>query len=141
MFKSIAIIAAAVFSFAAQAGEMRTTTDSFTGETKTRFVSTFNEFQATNIGFTISHYDGSTIILTAGVRRQVMDCDKREVLLKDSAGVVHRIKANSYRHQVCTMQISPDLLKNSFSLRLPIYPSGHVDGTFDTSTMDVAKLN
>jgi hypothetical protein len=114
--------------------------DSFTGVTTKRFATTSEEFYRYGMGIVIRKVDGQ-VILSAGPRQGVVNCQKIPMLLKTSSGQVITLRETTeLNHRFCTSVVNPEWLEGSIQVRIPMWQSVSIDGSMDTSTLDLDRL-
>ena len=119
----------------AHAGEMRTDTDTFTGEVDTYFIG------STNGGsYIVSRLDSGSAMLTVRARDGITDCTRYPLLMKTSDSKIHQLNATEIRSRSCHILISHQLLKGGVIVRIPMYNKTDIDLTVDTASMDWASM-
>lgn len=125
------------------AGEHYSKFDEFTGKTNKGFVTTEKEAQANRALYVINNFNKNknTVSLTVQPLSGATSCDKKYLLLKDSAGVVHKIDATERGMDTCIVfEIDVNLVDKPFKVRIPMHSRADLDIEVDTSNMDLSRL-
>jgi hypothetical protein len=133
MKKLIALIALSM-GFA-HASEMRTNTDTFTGEVETYFIGSVN-----GGSYIVSRMVTGSAMLTVRARDGITDCTRYPLLIKTSDSKIHQLNATEVRSKSCHALMSHDLLKGGVIVRIPMYNKTDIDLTIDTTNMDWASM-
>ena len=124
------------------AGEHNSQVDKFDGKITNTFGSTFEEWES----------QGKTLIVLSGYRKAEdtiqlrvatqapVECGRGYMEVKTSAGVIHRIEATERDLRRCISRIPLSYVKNSFSLRIPMFRASPLIVTLDTSNLDASLL-
>jgi len=133
MKKFIALIA---FSFNfAQAGEMRTSIDNFTQETNTSYFSAHQNLMV----FIFKRSEEQASIM-AGAIDKITNCKRVPLMIKTKDDQIHRLETTELQNKACVANVSFELIKDGFAIRLPLYNNPHIDAVVDTSNMDWAAM-
>ncbi len=125
------------------AGEHFSKFDDFTGETNKGFVTTEREAEYNRAIYLISNYEKSrnTVSLIVKPLSGATSCNKKYLLLKDSAGVIHKLDANEKGFDTCiVLSVDADLVKKPFKVRIPMHSGADLDIEIDTTTLDLSRL-
>jgi len=125
------------------AGEHFSKFDDFTRETNNVFVTTEKEAESNRAYYVIGGYNKNlnTVSLLVHPLSGSTSCDKQYLLLKDSAGVIHKLDADERRGNQCFVRsIDADLIRKPFKVRIPMYSGADLDIEIDTTTLDLSKL-
>lgn len=139
MFKTtITAMACALALGTSAAGNMHTTTDSFTGKTETLFQVSELEWLQTGMAYSIARRGGVAFVgVDTGADRA--GCTTRDVLVKERTGKIHRLPAQQIGN-TCMFLIHPSAIKQSFEVRIPLFPAGFKDAKFNTAGLVFEKL-
>ena len=131
MKKLIALIALS-FGFA-HAGEMRTTVDNFTGETRTMFMS-----RHSGMVVLISKWSDQEASIMAGITKTgtITHCNAIPMLMKTKNGQIHRLETIELRNKACQATVPYELIRDGFYLRVPLYNKPAADAEVNTDSMD-----
>ncbi|MCK2087499.1 hypothetical protein MXC99_04835 [Thauera aromatica] len=125
------------------AGEHFSKLDDFTGETNKGFVTTEKEAEANRAIYLIGGYNKNrnTVSLFVQPLSGATSCNKKYLLLKDSAGVIHKLDANEKGLNKCIVpSVDADLVRKPFKVRIPMHSGADLDIEIDTTTLDLSKL-
>ena len=126
------LIAIAIATNLAHAGEMKTTVDNFTNESTTFFVS---HISATSVAvFRRANGEAS---LTVTARDGLPNCRRLPLMLKTADGKVHQL-LNTFQVQgrACNATVDPAWLKDEFQVRMPMFNRASVDIQVNSKGMD-----
>lgn len=141
-FKPI-IVLLFIFSPLPHAGEHHRKLDDFTGEVTNVFATTTREVESNRALYAISGYNKNrnTVSLIVQPLSGLTSCNKKYLLLKDSAGVIHKLAAEEHEFKMCIVSgLDADLVRKPFKVRIPLYNRADLDIEVDTTTLDLSKL-
>jgi hypothetical protein len=133
MKKLIALIALSC-GFA-NAGEMQTDIDNFTGEADTYFIGSVD-----NVGYVVSRLKSGRAILSVRPRDGLTHCNRYPLLIKTADSKIHKLKADETQSKACHVIVSPAMISGEFVVRIPMYNTSDIDVTIDTANMDWAAM-
>jgi hypothetical protein len=129
-------------SFNSFAGEHQTSVDKFDN-------TVFNSFNSTDVNFQRSggylidlrryNPNDNTVQLAIAAPRST-ECNTRTVDFKTHDGIIHRLVAKEHNLRFCVVRINTMLVKNSFTIRLPIFRGEEKILEINTSTLDLNRL-
>lgn len=125
------------------AGEHFSDFDDFTGKTNKGFITTAKEADSNRAFYLIRGYNKNrnTVSLIVRSLSGATSCNKEYLLLKDSAGVIHKLVANEDGIDTCIVpSVDADLVRKPFKVRIPMYRDADLDIKIDTTTLDLSKL-
>ena len=125
------------------AGEHFSKFDDFTGETKKGFVTTEREAESNRAIYLIGSYNKNrnTVSLFVQPLSGATSCNKKYLLLKDSAGVIHKLDADEKGFDKCIApSVDANLVRKPFKVRIPMHSGADLDIEIDTTTLDLSKL-
>ena len=125
------------------AGEHYRKNDDFTGETKKGFITTNREAESNRAIYLIGGYDQNrnTVSLVVQPLSGSTSCNKKYLLLKDSAGVIHKLDADEQGLNKCIVSnLDADLVRKPFKVRIPMHSGADLDIEVDTTALDLSKL-
>lgn len=132
-----------VISFATYAGEHSETVDRFDKSVKRTFVMTPQEYRLSGgeAVMQLSDFDEDTqtFLLAIGSSRAT-ECNRRLIELRTSTGAIHTLDATEIKLRNCFVRVKAELVKNSFTVRLPMFTSPNLILEMDTSTLDPFRL-
>jgi hypothetical protein len=143
MIKTIFAILTLTLSVISYAGDHHESVDRFDGTVTRVFRTNIQEFREggsqTTMQLSDFHEDTQTFLLTIGSERPTR-CDKSYVDIKTADGVIHKLDAREVRLRFCFVRVNADLVKNSFTVRIPMFSGESVVLRMDTSTLDPFRL-
>ena len=125
------------------AGEHFSELDDFTGETKKAFITTEREAKSNRAMYLIRSYNKNrnTVTLIVTPRSGSTSCNNKYLLLKDSAGAIHKLDADEKGLDTCIVyDLDANLVRRPFKVRIPMHSGAVLDIEVDTTTLDLSKL-
>lgn len=125
------------------AGEHYREKDNFTGETKKGFIATEREAASNRAVYLIGGYNQNrnTVSFVVQPLSGATSCNMKYLLLKDSAGVIHKLDADEQGLNKCIVRsLDADLVRKPFKVRIPMHSGADLDIEVDTTTLDLSKL-
>lgn len=125
------------------AGEHYEKFDDFTGETKKGFITTDREAKYNRAYYLIGEYNKNrnTVTFIVQAISGATSCNKQYLLLKDNAGVLHKLDADEKGFNKCIVfNLDADLVRKPFKVRIPMHSGANLDIDVDTTALDLSKL-
>ena len=141
--RQLLIVVALIFAHTAWGGEHKERVDKFDGKITRWFGSSLDEVAANNENLlAIRDYDSTkNTVEVYAITKQMNECRKyRKFELKSADGTIHKVDIVSQSRNGCSTIVNADLIKDKFSVRVPLYnlPSAVIE--IDTTNLDLSKI-
>lgn len=145
MFKKFVFSFLFLVAFSAIAGEYKTIKDDFENTSKTLYMSTMSEIMDADAKayIAISRLQNQSKVLLSIVSlddKDYLECNKRAPRLKTYDNQIHRIDAKRVDLKICMAIIDLNLIKNKFSIKVPVVREPDFVIEMDTRNLDMSRL-
>jgi hypothetical protein len=118
------------------AGEHRVEKDKFTGQVSTVFSQTQAEIQKGGFWMFLNDYDHERQTIWLSIVGPLgVDCGNSGLEVRTHDGTVHRISALEANFKNCFAKVPLELIRNRFSVRLPMRVRNPLIGNMNTQTL------
>lgn len=145
--KAAIVAVASLLIGVASAGTYDEVTDDFAGTKTTIYKSTrMEQVKGFGIAYVLRDYDaadGTVQLIVASIQKtNFADCGNYMLGVKTAEGVIHEVKANTQSGDAknCFVRIPAEWVKNSFTIRLPLYGGKSTVATFPTDDLVLEKI-
>lgn len=121
----------------ANAGRHHSETDDFDGSVTSVYVATKAEKAKAGFDFMLASYQANDETMLLALTTPLGNaCDRENIELKTSEGVIHSLKALVGKDaRTCVVAVYVTWVKKSFSVRIPMVDRASLVGKFDTRTL------
>jgi len=132
-----AAIALSTLVIPVHSGQHQVEVDEFSGSKFPYFGFTRAEESAAGFQMWLSGFDATdnTIRLNTSVNLKVVSCGELGLDVKSKDGKIEKFSATETRLSLCRITVPVELLKDRFSVRVPLHNGSQLIGTMDTRSL------